>query len=324
MSGTRTPIWLSALFWTAAVLTVLLVLIPTLDAWNHPSGQFAGLGVFFFLVVDAFVAGVILVVAAFRRAVAYWVGLALLSLLAALFGADAITRAVERANMPSEAEYRATREAHEAGRGYFTKDADRALADAMVAGDATKVAVLAPAANLRAVGDSDMTFLQLALADGRARLDVVSALLEAGADPDQYYGNLFSPIETAPDKRDGKDGMFVRVALEAGVDLNAWNKEGRPRSFGPLCWSTTANIEFMLAHGVNLEAEDRDGDTAIAWLVRWCGAKNVEFLLAHGAHADHRNHAGKNLRDVVLAEADSLRPYHSASDELNALEAKLR
>jgi hypothetical protein len=43
-------------------------------------------------------------------------------------------------------------EALNAGHGYFTRPADRALADAVVAGDGRKVAELAPAANTNAIG----------------------------------------------------------------------------------------------------------------------------------------------------------------------------
>lgn len=64
---------------------------------------------------------------------------------------------------------------------YFTGTANRALAGAIVAGDAAREASIAPSANPNAVGWNGMTFMRLALEQGHAKPDVVAALLRAGA-----------------------------------------------------------------------------------------------------------------------------------------------
>ena len=43
MPDNKGPPWLARLFWIAACGNVLLVLIPALDEWNHPQGEFSGL-----------------------------------------------------------------------------------------------------------------------------------------------------------------------------------------------------------------------------------------------------------------------------------------
>lgn len=283
--------WLAGLFWAVAFVTTLLVLVPTLHDWKHPSGEFGGLVVLFDLIVASFVGITIAVVAIFRRSVAYAIGLVLLAGPGLLFGAGALNTAISEANAPTEAEIRAAEEARAAGHGYFTREPDRALADAIVAGDAARVAALAPAADLHAVGDSQMTFMELALEDGRARRDVVAALLKAGADPDQDHGRLFDLLESEKGKGDGRDAFYLRVAIESGVDPN---------------------------HA------DREGNTVVQWLARWCDADHVDLLLARGAHSDHLNHAGKNLRDIVLAEVESRRQYNTISPALAALEQRFR
>jgi hypothetical protein len=316
--------WLAGLFWAVAFVTTLLVLVPTLHDWKHPSGEFGGLVVLFDLIVASFVGITIAVVAIFRRSVAYAIGLVLLAGPGLLFGAGALNTAISEANAPTEAEIRAAEEARAAGHGYFTREPDRALADAIVAGDAARVAALAPAADLHAVGDSQMTFMELALEDGRARRDVVAALLKAGADPDQDHGRLFDLLESEKGKGDGRDAFYLRVAIESGVDPNHADREGRPRFFGAMCWATPETITFLLDHGVNIETEDREGNTVVQWLARWCDADHVDLLLARGAHSDHLNHAGKNLRDIVLAEVESRRQYNTISPALAALEQRFR
>jgi hypothetical protein len=324
MPERKTSQRLSAIFWSVAFASALLVLVPTLHDFNHPAGEFGGLVVLFDLIVVAFVAITIAVVAIFRRTLAYAIGLALLAGPALLFGAGALNNAISQVNAPTEAEVRAAEEARAAGHGYFTREPDRALADAIVAGDAARVAALAPAADMHVVGESQMTFMELALEDGRAKRDVVAALLKAGADPDQDHGRLFDLLESEKGKGDGREAIFLRLAIESGVDVNHLDRDGRPRFFGAMCWGTPGTIAFMLDHGVNIETEDRDGDTVVQWLAKWCDANHVDTLLARGAHSDHLNHAGKNLRDIVQAEVESRRPYHTVSPALAALEQRFR
>jgi len=102
----------------------------------------------------------------------------------------------------------------EAGRGYFSTQADRDLADAIVAGDAAKVAALAPAANLGTEGWGRMTFMRLALENGHANHDVLATLLRNGIDPDQDSSLLYQTIYSQ------KDEALLRVAIDSGVDLS--------------------------------------------------------------------------------------------------------
>jgi hypothetical protein len=138
---------------------------PTLREWRHPRGQFSGLVVIFLFAIVACLIAVIAIVAAIRKPRVYAVGLALVSVPALWFGFISASNLALREAAPSSAD-------QAAGRGYFAMPADRALADAIVAGDAAKVASLAPAANLGAEGWGRMTFMRLALENGHASHDV--------------------------------------------------------------------------------------------------------------------------------------------------------
>src|SRR5215470_7227367 len=141
MPGAKQTPWLPKLFWIAACGNVLLVLIPALHEWNDPRGEFSGLVVAGLLAIILCLVVIIAVVAVLRKPLAYGVGLALVCTPAVWFLNMSAERIVASLLVPSI-------EDQDAGRGHFTKPADRALAEAIVAGDAVEVAKLAPAADL--------------------------------------------------------------------------------------------------------------------------------------------------------------------------------
>src|SRR4051812_42457340 len=153
--------WLPVLFWTAACGSAVLILVPAAQEWAHPGGEFSGLAVFSLLLIVAVLAVVAIIVALIRKPLAYAVGLALVSVPLLWWATANLNDLGQRRSAPSVAD-------QNAGRGYFAAPAERALAEAIVAGDAARVAALAPAANLGAPGWGGMTFMRLALEAGHA------------------------------------------------------------------------------------------------------------------------------------------------------------
>jgi hypothetical protein len=216
-------------------------------------------------------------------------------------------------------------EALRAGHGYFLRAADRALADAIVAGDGAKAVSLVPAVNPNTVSWQDMTFMHLALEKGHADVDpdVVAALLKAGADPDQDDHLLLHFMAAlAPDAGAAivaKNDRLLTAVFDARIDLNHVDQTGMPRYFHVLEW--THGLSRMLDHGANTEAEDSDGNTAImsaVWNRDW---QSIDVLLAHGARLDHVNHKGASLRDLALIASSWDREVYPP---LAALVARLR
>jgi ankyrin repeat protein len=215
-------------------------------------------------------------------------------------------------------------EALEAGHGYFTVRAERALADAIVAGDGAKVASLAPAANLNARGWDDMTFMRLAIENGRAKPEVVAALLKAGIDPDQDQQYLFGSMNdgsgaTSGAMITGQNETLLRAVIDTGVDVNHQDREGNPRFFSALRWPE--GLAVLLERGADTEAEGRDGYTAIMYAVMLWHWPAIDVLLAHGARLDHVAHDGRSLRDLVSEKRERLRD--DMPPELARLEARL-
>ena len=305
--------FLSRLFWIVACFDVFVVLAVLLTTVTGSPNQYDYIVEIGMLVIMVLLGAIIGVVALIRNGAAYGIGLALVVAPPLYYG----TRfATEFVTTPSA-------EAQQAGHGYFTQGANRALADAIVAGDGPKVASLLPTANPNALGWNGMTFMRLALGDGHANPDIVASLLRAGANPDQDNQLLFGSMGSSDDYGDiitTHNERVLRAVLDAGVDLNHGDQVGEPRFFAALKWPE--GLAVMLEHGANTEAEDNKGNTAIMWAVGLRCWPSIDVLLAHGARVDHVNHDGKSVRDWVL-EARG-REHGEIPPQLAALEARLR
>jgi hypothetical protein len=306
------------LFWIVAGGDMLVLLALAADTAVNPHGQFAGLVFVMLLAMAVLLGAVMLGVALIRRPVAYGIGLAL------AIGPPvywAVQYVGQWAATPSESSLAA-------GHGYFRGAPERALADAIVAGDAAKVAALAPAANLDTVGWDRMTFMRLALDDGHADPGVVVALLKAGANPEQDQQYLFGSMNdgsgaTSGAMITGKNEKLLRAVIESGVDLNRLDLEGNPRFLSALRWPE--GLAMMLEHGANSETESKNGKTALMWAVMLWYWPAIDVLLAHGAKLDHVDHEGKSLRDLVAEKLARFRADRSdVPPPLAALEARLR
>ena len=307
--------WLPIAFWIVACGDLLFLLAELSDAWAHPSGEFAGLVVFALLLIVGLAGLITGVVALIRNPVAYAIGLLLLVTPPLIFGINTVTDFV---TTPSD-------EALEAGHGYFTGTPERALADAIVAGDGVKVASLAPSANLNARGWDNMTFMRLALENGHAKPEVVLALLKAGIDPDQDQQYLFGSMNdgsgaTSGAMITGQNESLLRAVIDTGADLNRQDLEGNPRFFSALRWP--AGLAIMLEHGADIEAQDKQGNTAIMWAVMLWYWPSIDVLLAHGARLDHIAHDGRDLRELVREKRQRLQD--EIPPELVRLEARLK
>jgi hypothetical protein len=276
--------WLAGVFWIAACGNVLLVLIPALDEWNHPHGEFSGLAVIGLLAIVVCLAVVIAIIAAIRTQTAYGFGLALVCVPVLWYASVSLQDFGQRLAAPSIAD-------QEAGRGYFSTAADRALADAIVAGDVPKVASLASAANLGAEGWDRMTFMRLTLENGRANHDVLGILLRNGIDPDQNSSLLYQLIYSQ------KDTALLRVVIDSGVDLS--KHMGRGQWFLFVGYDWPEGLALVLDHGADTEAQDAMGYTEIMRATRAQSWPTVESLLAHGARIDHVGNDGRGLRDLL-------------------------
>lgn len=317
MADSRQGVGLARIFWIVACGDIVVVLGLIVAVLVGRTSHYDALVVAFLLAVLVPMGAVMGVVALVRKPVAYGIGLVLMVMPPLFVGTRYLQDLVELATAPSA-------EALQAGHGYFSDPANRALADAVVAGDVGKVTALLPGANPNASGRDQMTMLRLAVQDGHGVPAIVGALVKAGADPDQDQQLLFGKITTASgDTGDmilNHNEPLLRAVLDAGVDLNHWDQIGYPRFFSGLKWAD--GLALMLAQGANIEAEDKDGNTAIMWAVWLRYWPAIDVLLARGARLDHVNHGGKSVRDAVQETVE--RHHDAVPPQLATLAARLR
>lgn len=306
------------LFWIVASGDMVALLALVLDTAIHPHGQFAGLVVVLLLAIAILLALVMAGVALFRRPVAYGIGLALVIWPPVYWVGQNFAR---WAMTPSESSLAM-------GHGYFSGATERALADAIVAGDLSKVMALASAAKLDAVGWNGMTFMRLALESGHANPAVLVALLKAGVNPNQDHQYLFGSMNdglgaTSGAMITGKDERLLLAVIDAGVDLNGLDLEGNPRFWTALRWPE--GLATMLDRGANTEAENSDGKTALMLAVMLRQWAAVDVLLRHGAKAEHVDNQGESMRSLVAEMLERLRLEQTEIPEpLADLEVRLR
>jgi hypothetical protein len=279
----RSPL-LAIVFWIVACCSLLIVLIPAAQEWSHPGGEFSGLVVIMLAALAVLMALIVITVALIRKPLAYAIGLAFLSVPLLIYVSQTALNVAARLVAPSDAD-------QASGRGYFRDKNDRALAQAIVAGDAAKVAALAPAAHLDAVGWDNMTFMQLALQKDQPNRDVLAALLRAGVDPDQNASALWDRIIRE------KDEALLRLVIDSGVDLN--RKMGRGSWYLFMRYDWPEEQVLLLDHGVNTEVRDLEGYTPLMRAAQAKSWPTVKLLLAHGARTDAVGNDGKSLRDLM-------------------------
>ncbi len=199
---------LARLFWIVLWIDVLIGLPVVISLKIAPVPQYDLSDALLLLLSIGLLGGAMTVIALTRNPVAHGCGLALAIALPLLYGdLYPLGRAT-----PSD-------DALRAGHGYFRRAADRALADAIVAGDGAKAVSLVPAVNPNTVSWKDMTFMRLALERGHADVDpdVVAALLKAGANPDQDSHLLFHFMAACTPGRRARDQGEERAPVERGV-----------------------------------------------------------------------------------------------------------
>jgi hypothetical protein len=188
----------------------------------------------------------------------------------------------------------------------FRTPAQRELEAAVERGDAAVIATLAVGVDLDAPGLSGAPLLVLALRrlprDPRG-LEVVRALLAAGADPDVAHAEL--PLQPAIAATRTLGIEPVRVLLDAGADPNARGEGGRPAFFvAGGAGVDVAVLELLAAHGADVTARDDAGCSAAATAALTGNWPALEFLVQRGAPwRDQPGSVGSTLVEFVESEA---------------------
>lgn len=187
---------------------------------------------------------------------------------------------------------------------HFAPGQMRELERAVARNDAAAVATLARKVDLSQKAMDGYTVLAVAVQqlDKNPRtLDVLRALLEAGADPN--VAQMSMPLEKAL-RLSGKTGLEpVRMLLKAGANPNVRNSLGEPVYFSALARDADRGaLALVLEHGADARARTKGGFSPLLWATT---AKNwgaVRLLLERGADWRVANGAGETFLQMLERE----------------------
>ncbi|WP_235082282.1 ankyrin repeat domain-containing protein [Serratia rubidaea] len=200
---------------------------------------------------------------------------------------------------------------------YFTGQ-QLILAKAIQAGDLERVKQLAPETDLNTPGEQDLTILYFALNETyynnnpRPRLQIVTTLVKAGADPLQPQSDgMASPAEMVAM---GDKDLWLQALLDGGLSANAKNKQwGTAIIFDTLRAKNTATLAILIEHGVNINSRNSLEETPLMAAFLSNRFEHVNYLLDHGADPNPVNKLGWVFASLVQDSIKDSRPeteYH--------------
>lgn len=182
--------------------------------------------------------------------------------------------------------------------------AARQLELAIQRDDAAAIPAAAAATDVNQLGRDGLTPLALAvrLLEKQPRpLDVVRALLAAGADPNRRGASAEAPLTLAI-RASAKAGPEpVRLLLAAGADPNARTQFGEPAYFAAAGITVPPEVmALLLDHGADLDLRRKDGGDALAQTALTRNWATALLLLERGADpTQSRGPGGKDFRTLL-------------------------
>lgn len=209
----------------------------------------------------------------------------------------------------------------------FRSDSLREIEAAIERNDAAAVAAAARGADLNTPGLSGATVLVLALRHLReapGKLDVVRALLAAGADPNATGVEPPLQIAIGESRASGKEP--VQLLLDAGANPNARGEGGEPVFFiAGGAGIDPAVMELLLARGADLKLLDEKGRSAVVLPAMTNNWRVLELLLRRGAPwKDQPGAVGVPFLEYVEREAQESPRRGASTDGLAEVLALLR
>jgi len=151
------------------------------------------------------------------------------------------------------------------------------------------------------VAHGHITPLILAIKKGNA--DVVSALINAGADVNQYASDM-NALDVISE---GRFSDIGKLLLAAEIDLNSFSGTGHSALMRSVLYTGEARCQWLLEAGADVNQQHKlHGDTALHYAVNTRNLTVVKLLLEHGADPYIKNEKGESAYFRAITNAPTI------------------
>ncbi|MCR0996454.1 ankyrin repeat domain-containing protein, partial [Serratia rubidaea] len=197
---------------------------------------------------------------------------------------------------------------------YFTGQ-QLVLAKAIEAGDLNRVKQLAPETDLNSPGEQKLTPLFFAINEAMYndnpanRLEIITALVSAGADPLPQRGNK-PALWMAKASKD----IWLKAMLDGGLSPDARVKStDYPMIYDTIYAKTTDTLALLVVRGADVDTRNSLGETPLTVAFFSRKFEHVNYLLDHGADPNPVTKKGWVFASLVQDGIKDSRPgteYH--------------
>lgn len=154
------------------------------------------------------------------------------------------------------------------------------------------------------------------------RLQIVTALVKAGADPLLPQGNMDgSPAEFV---MKGERSVWLKAMLDGGLSPNARDEtHNEPIIFQSVFAKNTETLEVMLDYGADINIKNSLGDTLLIDALDYHSYEHVIFLLNHGADSSIRGNSGWTMANQLQRLLNRSKTGSSEHDSLEEIKVCL-
>ncbi len=185
--------------------------------------------------------------------------------------------------------------------GFLFGSKDKQLVKAAEAGDLGTVrTLLGKGASAKAI-HGGMSALVMAAGAGHA--EIVRALLDAGADPNQHGSDETDALSAT--LMSGAEALTA-LLLERGANARAVSDEGHSALHLAAGQGTRGQVELLVARGAQVDACTADGRTPLFEACHWGKFETAQFLLQRGADANAR---GRDQATPLAALVSAMRMW---------------